>query len=507
MNTELGGRHMKNLGPRRDETTSFKAFRLDYSFLHLQDQRGLALLIVIAAALAAMFLGISLTSTAASKYLAPRPQLSQEQAFQIADRGFAMAQKALLGQELSALMTKTTRVEHYLPYAVPTNKTEHRFFSRNPLALEEARQLDFLASPPTARGSSALVHGLLAPPAGVPLRKFGAWSLGVLDSGLYLAKIADNDDEVPPRPNDPLVDRDGRFFLRVMGIQPRDWPETQHYGTVPQNSVSVIEAAIRRDATFDFCSPLTLYGPDIKLALDSDSIRIDGNPHDLRGNPTADPPVSALTLVNNDPVNGDAEIVLHSVTTLLRGRQLKSLFPADSSPVRDYTDDLRSGANRDAETVFDPGRVVALARQLKIIADNRLPANSVVETVSWGTASTPQITYVDGDLKIRGPGSGAGILVVNGALEAEGPFGFQGLVLVLGGQIRFHGAPKSVSGGVFAARVVADGNGSYRYGVPDVELSGSIDLRYSPAAIYLASNLIPPRILSWRQVTRELEPY
>ncbi len=51
----------------------------------------------------------------------------------------------------------------------------------------------------------------------------------------------------------------------------------------------------------------------------------------------------------------------------------------------------------------------------------------------------PRFTYIEGDARVSGSASGAGILVVDGNLEWRGTPDFQGLIVVLGGEFKISG--------------------------------------------------------------------
>jgi hypothetical protein len=73
---------------------------------------------------------------------------------------------------------------------------------------------------------------------------------------------------------------------------------------------------------------------------------------------------------------------------------------------------------------------------------------------SLGSPTSPQLTFVDGDLAVsNSSGIGAGILVVTGTLTFDGGYNFQGLILVLGTgrMIRSGGGGGEISGAVLVA--------------------------------------------------------
>ncbi len=69
------------------------------------------------------------------------------------------------------------------------------------------------------------------------------------------------------------------------------------------------------------------------------------------------------------------------------------------------------------------------------------------------------------------------------------------------------GANKTIIGGTFAANIIDNGDGTYDYGIPEVRFNGNSNFLYSAQGIALAYDLLPMRVLNWRESTRELEPY
>ena len=80
-------------------------------------------------------------------------------------------------------------------------------------------------NPPTPVGSRT-VNGFMTPAAGVIMGTGGrCW-----------VKITDNDEAPYSLPNDPLMDRDGIVYLRVMGIQKVGAGQVSTYGGTVKNS-------------------------------------------------------------------------------------------------------------------------------------------------------------------------------------------------------------------------------------------------------------------------------
>jgi hypothetical protein len=124
---------------------------------------------------------------------------------------------------------------------------------------------------------------------------------------------------------------------------------------------------------------------------------------------------------------------------------------------------------------------------------------------NWGEPNRPgnvagcygyfPIIYVDGSLKLNGPGRGQGILLVNGDLEINGTFDFYGIVVVRQDITKGNGTAK-IQGAVFAAN--AD------LSPQNVWMAGNKDVWFSKCAVEsaLAGSAILVRVTQrhWAQV-------
>ena len=214
--------------------------------------------------------------------------------------------------------------------------------------------------------------------------------------------------------------------------------------------------------------------------------------------------------MNNNPPN-NASIAAASSYTQLAGMQMDNLVGANGDfgalpSLSDTTDSIITSSDPDAANLFDPNWLMAFVDQLAGFADNVLPAGTY-DAPSWGTTAAPQITLIDGDAIVEGGGSGAGLLVVTGGLDLNGAITYTGLIFILGGEFTMSGANKNIIGGTFAANVIDNGDGTYSYGIPEVRFNGNSNFLYSAQGISLAYDLLPMRVLNWRESTRELEPY
>ena len=327
-----------------------------------------------------------------------------------------------------------------------------------------------------------------------------------MGAGRYFARVTDNDDG----DGDPLVDTDNVVILRVMGVHRGSATEGAVYGTNIQNAIAIIETTLRRDSTFDFDQAFTIYGPNVDITYNGNTFDLDGRQHALNGALIAGAPKPGLGLMNNNPPN-NASIAAASSYTQLAGMQMDNLVGANGDfgalpSLSDTTDDIIASGDPDAANIFDPNWMMAFVAQLAGFADNVLPAGTY-DSLTWGTTAAPEITLINGDAIVEGGGSGAGLLVVTGDLNFNGAYTYTGLVFVLGGETAMSGANKNIIGGIFAANVIDNGDGTYSYGTPTVTFNGNSNFLYSTQGIALANNLLPMRVLNWRESTRELEPY
>jgi hypothetical protein len=460
----------------------------------IQDEQGMALLLVLICSTLFMLLGLSLTFSSMTDFSTSNEFEAREQSLLIADAGFSLSQGLFRGNTLTSLLASATDVDQYLNFPVPTGTTELGYFNRNPLSPIEAMHIDY-ASPPAAIGTRT-INGLLTAPAGVPV-----------GTGRYFARLTDNDDG----DSDPLVDTDSVVILRVMGVHRGSATEGAVYGTSTQNAIAIIETTMKRNTTFNFDQAFTIYGPNVGITYNGNTFDLDGREHALNGALIAGAPRPGLGLMNNNPGGGNAAVAAASAFTSLAGMQMDNLVGADGDfgplpSLADTTDDVIASGDPDAANIFDPNWLMAFVDQLSAFADNVLPGGMYTNVV-WGTTAAPEITLLQGDSIIETDGTGAGLLVVDGNLDYNGAFTYTGLVFVLGGEFTMSGANKTIVGGTFVANMIDNGDGTYSYGTPIVDFNGNSDFLYSTQAISLAYDLLPMRILNWRESTRELEPY
>ena len=458
------------------------------------EERGFALLITLICSTLFMLLGLSLTFSSMTEFRTSTEFEAREQSLMVADAGFNLTQSIFRGNSLTSLLASATDVNQYLNFPVPTGTTELSYFNRNPLSPIEAMHVDY-TSPPAAIGTRT-INGLLTAPGGV--------SVG---TGRYFARVTDNDDG----DGDPLVDTDNVVILRVMGVNRGSSAEGAVYGTNTQNAIAIIETTLKRDSTFNFDQAFTIYGPNVAITYNGNTFDMDGRQHGLNGALIAGAPKAGLGLMNHNPGGGNASTAAASAFTELAGMQMDNLVGANGDfgalpSLSDTTNAVLTSSDPDAANIFDPNWLMAFVDQLAGFADNNLAAGTYTDVV-WGTTGAPEITLINGDAIIETDGTGAGLMVVNGNLDFNGAFTYTGLVFILGGEFTMSGANKDIIGGTFAANIIDNGDGTYSYGTPTVAFNGNSNFLYSSAGISLAYDLLPMRVLNWRESTRELEPY
>jgi hypothetical protein len=128
------------------------------------------------------------------------------------------------------------------------------------------------------------------------------------------------------------------------------------------------------------------------------------------------------------------------------------------------------------------------------MADNKLAGGTTLTGADppLGTVANPKFTYVDGELKVSGTWTGAGILVVKGNLSFSGGSQFKGIVVCLG-DLKYTGAGPAdmahVVGGLIYQGTMID----------DSSLGGAGRLFYSSAAVNNALMLSRYKLASWRE--------
>ncbi len=473
----------------------------------MRKERGIALLVALFIAILLSLIALALTFSAMKEFGTSTEFERHEKALLVADAGFNEAKQMLRGRDLDELLQATAMVPQYVAGGGASWPTA----ARMPILPIDARNVDFESTPPGSVGGRSL-RGLVTPPGGLRITA-GPYA------GRYFAKLTDNEDEAPwGLPNDPTSDRDGFLYLRVVGVY-RGLPgESITYGTSLKNSVAVIEAQLKRDMSFDLQSPLSVYGQNVSSVFSGNSFKIDG--YDHRGmtyeqvvaghndnNLTA---FTGLSCLNNAEGQGDAAGAVNEVTGSLSSQQNNNIIGEGGTPsVQDTTQDIRNSPNADATNIFDGAFLVNFANLMTGIADYKYADGTTLsgENIVLGTPQNPKITVATGDLELNGNGTGAGIMIVRGSLDIGGSFIYDGVILVVGeGEIRLHGANKSFLGGIYVVNVTKNADGTATFGTPTIDIQGNSNFYMKSDSITMAYSLLPMRVISWVEITPEIEP-
>ena len=474
----------------------------------MRDERGVALIITMIVSMLLGVLGLAIAFSSMTELTMTTDLERKGKARMTAEAGYSITKS---GIQFNLLATSTS-VPQYINYTKPTAGTDaYTYFSRNPLAPIEAMNVDF-DSPPAPIGNRT-VTGLLTSASGDTLA----------GGGRYWAKITDNDDG----DSDLTTDQDATIYLRVLAVE-KSLGQISTYGGTVKNSVAIIEAKLKQDMTFNSSAPFTLYGPDLSPyagnMFNGNAFDIDAYDHAawltsaIRANHTHSSGTGSggIDVLYDDPGGGDATAAKTSVYNSLDTNQKDNLigpesdYPDPGEPsLRDNTDNVRNSNNEDAINIFDANYVANIINRAANFADYTYPDPTTLSggNIQLGTETDPKLTIAEGDFSISGNGSGRGTIIVKGHFTLSGAFDYRGLILVVGeGSMEISGANKAIIGGLFLANVVDNGDGTYSYAAPLLTLGGNSKFYYASDDIQLGISLFPPKLISWREITPEIEP-
>ena len=484
----------------------------------MKEESGATLLIVTILSVLLALLGMSMIFDSMTEFSMSHELENQKKAQVNAEAGYSLQKNALRMQDLTALLQSTTPVPRYMNYPVPTpGTTADEYFQRNPIAPMEAMNIDF--ENPPSRMATLTVNGFLTPGEGVSLP----------GGGRYWAKISDNDDG----DGDLTTDSDGIVYLRALGIQRIGAGQISTFGGTVKNSVDIVEGVLKRDKTLEFEGPFTVYGSD---AVPSSGTNLfAGNSFDIHGfdHPTmtladleagnhshttdADgdgfpDDTGGVDAVFDNPRGGDGVPLRDTINSDLSVGQANNIVGNQSDyggtpSLRDGTDTVRNDPNSDATNLFNATYMMGFISRASAVADLKLPDGTNYAGNSIGSDAVPQITYCEGDCRLGGNSSGAGMLIVRGALRFQAGFAYHGLILVVGdGDFDMSGSNVGILGGLFVARTIDNGDGTWSYGTPSFTVAGNSNFYYQSSGIGMGFGLLPLKRLTWREVFPELEP-
>ena len=148
----------------------------------------------------------------------------------------------------------------------------------------------------------------------------------------------------------------------------------------------------------------------LKKSAIGGSIEINGNNHDLDGNPISGTPVPGIAV--------DGETQRQAVIDMINKNKIENILGAGGTP--------------SVEVVNDTMDWSAYAQLLADNPDILIDDQDKIKTVNeWGNTSQPKITFINGDITLNNSqsASGCGILVINGNLTVNGGFDYKGLIV------------------------------------------------------------------------------
>jgi len=120
-------------------------------------------------------------------------------------------------------------------------------------------------------------------------------------------------------------------------------------------------------------------------------------------------------------------------------------------------------------------------------------------------ATTPQVTYVNGNLDISGSTKGSGILVVTGNLTYDGNSSWNGIILVVGNGLTTYvqngGGNGQFNGAIFVANTAGNPPGTYGPADFTINGGGGNGVYYNSCWIQNSQKPVTLKVLSFREIS------
>ncbi len=468
---------------------------------------GAALILALMALLLLSLLGLFLSLNATTGVQISDNFESELQATYAALAGLNHARDLLRGLALNDLLRGPDGVFD-VSEAYYAEARSYQF--RMPLPLSTARILNIVDPSPDVAGIGddglistgwyAGVPGVaLIPRTGIGQTAPNPYGAGTMVVSRYFVKVTDNNGDSSETAGDsddnPFVDGDGIVIVRSMGVSKT---LSERVGSVMRrNAVAVFETRLKRPSTWIPGSPIITIGTQVAADL-SGAFEIAGG---------AFPGIATIDPNPNDSLFPDQ--IVHAAAA---GNGDISGAAIAQPSVRDITEQIR--ADPDQLKLLRPDYLWDFVRNQA----PRLADGYFLGSQNWAGGSAPylgvynpakplnapeqdpRITVVHGDLQVSGGVSGGGLLIVTGDFSSSGPFVYSGLILVIGaGSLNLAGAGTVVEGSVFAANLM-DNGGVIDFGAPRLSIRGDARLFSNEAAVRMASGLLPPLQISFREI-------
>jgi hypothetical protein len=206
-----------------------------------------------------------------------------------------------------------------------------------------------------------------------------------------------------------------------------------------------------------FPGALTLNGPNPTMAAmpNSNVFYVDGNDFSndpAHGGCTEDPEdprpaIGGFDDPNADPPTNSVDVIVDAIPT---GRYDHYVGTGGEPSVVNIYGTL-------GETMSSPTGLKSLIDAVAAAPGAHVYGNDP-SSISMGSAASPAINFIDGDLTLAGTTNGYGVLVVTGKLIGSGAFHWHGIILVVGdGEMEYQGGGfPEIDGTVFVSKIWDD---------------------------------------------------
>ena len=263
-------------------------------------------------------------------------------------------------------------------------------------------------------------------------------------------------------------------------------------GRAPLEARRSIVVSVRKGAFTGAPGAIYLASDTVTSQFTGNAFDVNGNDHDIFGDPVPGGPVKPGIATRNDAVNSAVANSLNdsqkdNVQGL--GFQLSPLTPSV----------LPTSGPSVADLDQIVAHLVGLAGAVTTGQSN-FSGNS-----TFGSVASPQVTHMtNDDVALNGNSSGAGVLIVDGSVTISGTFDFVGWIIVRGATV-INSAPSDDSTFVLGSATVL---GSLWTGHLDIKVGGSAIVDYCDACMRMVDTMDsvngatprPMQVVAWQEV-------
>lgn len=282
-------------------------------------------------------------------------------------------------------------------------------------------------------------------------------ALGSAEEGWMLLRFSNDPEEIPTE------DRNGTILVRSLGVVPTRLRQTARFAG--RNSVTMLEARLRRERAFDVETALTLVGRAASLVL--------GDPDGIAAG--SEPPIDVVEF----PATGLTADVESAVGSM-------------GGPVRNWYRNITETRMGDAafRRILERDFWVDLEdRWVRLAGRPNLPESGA------GLHFLPEDAALSGEL--------CGLFLVRGDVVVRSGANLTGLVVHLGGgELRIEGNAH-ISGGLWMAGLAVEGDELAAVPIR-LEMEPGARLVYDEQTVQGVLSYLPPTQLTWRIIFPEM---